>query len=468
MDGPTTTTPDIGYRPGQEQPSQRPQLYLVLECDWPSARGARYGLTHIDEVVVGRGNTRTARRESQGGVQRLHLQIPGRFMSSLHARFLHLASDWVLEDAGSTNGSFVNGERITRRQLQPGDIIELGHNLFTLSPSEPTPVGIALDLDGEHLESPPGLRTLVPSLAEQFAALRRIASTALAVVLLGETGTGKELLAQALHDLSRRSGPLVALNCGALTASLAESQLFGHTKGAFSGAVREEPGYLRSADGGTLLLDEIGDLPEALQPILLRVLQDMRVVPVGSAQVRQIDVRFIAATHQDLPNLVSAGRFRRDLLARLNGFTLRLPPLRERMQDLGLLIADILSRHGDVTALNLAPDAGRALLAYDWPANVRELEQCLLRSRALGNESTIQLADLPPELREDDDDDDDNARDASRSLTEAEIELCIALRERLREHKGNISEVARSFGKERVQIRRWMKRFGLEAGQFRN
>ena len=365
-EGPTTTTPDTSYGPGADGSSERPHLYLVLECDWPLARGARYSLWDVDEVVVGRGSARHARREAEGGVRRLLLRIPGGFVSSLHARFVRVGNDWLLEDARSTNGSYVNGERVMRRQLQPGDVIEIGHKLFTLS-VERTPAGMALDLDAASLDGQPGMRTLIPRLAEQFAALRRIAPTGLSVILLGETGTGKELLAEAVHQLSGRSGPLVAVNCGALTANLAESQLFGHGRGAFSGAIRDEPGFVRSADGGSLLLDEIGDLPEAMQPILLRVLQDMRVIPVGSAQARDIDVRFMAATHQDIPSLVGDGRFRRDLLARLNGFTLSLPALRERKQDLGLLIGEVFvaSQRG-AAADNRAgcgPRAGRLRLA---------------------------------------------------------------------------------------------------------
>ena len=472
MDGPTTTTPDAGDRPGSARVAAYPLLYLVAEGDRPSARGARYGLYQIDEVVIGRGSIREARRESQGGVRRLFLQVPGRYLSSLHARLQRVGDEWLLEDGRSTNGSFVNGERVTRRSLRPSDVIELGHKHFLLSTAEPAPAGMNPDLDGEALDGQPGMTTLIPMLAQEFSALRRIAATALSVVLLGETGTGKELLAAAVHGISGRKGPLVPVNCGALTATLAESQLFGHKRGAFSGATRDEPGFLRSSDLGTLLLDEVGDLPEAMQSILLRALQDLRVVPVGSAQAHKIDVRFIAATHKDIPALVDAGQFRRDLWARLNGFTLRVPPLRERKPDLGLLIADLLSKHAGGSKLTIAPDAIRALLAHDWPSNVRELEQCLLRSIALGSESVIQRADLPPEIGAKTGHAGNGAvpgtsRVPESAWPEADNELRSLLVQRLEEHQGNVSEVARSFGKARVQIQRWMKRFGVQPGQFR-
>jgi transcriptional regulator with AAA-type ATPase domain/pSer/pThr/pTyr-binding forkhead associated (FHA) protein len=469
MDGPTSTTPDARNDSGNEG-TALPQLYVVLEADRPRVRGARYSLGNIDEVVIGRGGTRNARRESHGGVRRLHLQLPGRYLSSLHGRFQRLGSDWVYEDAHSTNGSCVNGERVTRKQLCPGDIVELGHKLFMLSPAELTPPGTAPDIDGETLLSQPGMATLIPALGQAFVGLRKIAASTLPVVLLGETGTGKELLSAALHQLSERKGPLVAVNCGALTASLAESQLFGHARGAFSGAIRDEPGFLRSAHGGSLLLDEIGDLPEPMQPILLRALQDLRVVPVGSTQAQTIDVRFIAATHKDIPNLVSIGKFRRDLWARLNGFTLSLPPLRARKQDLGLLIADILARHAASTNLTIATDAARALLAHDWPANVRELEQCLVRSCALGDEGVIRRTDLPPEVvvrLTPSESDGVSSTMPHSAWPEADIELRNLVLQRLELHRGNVSEVARSFGKARVQIQRWMKRFGVDARQFR-
>jgi DNA-binding NtrC family response regulator len=470
MDGPTTTTPDTWADAGKERTAACPQLYLVLEADRPLARGARYSLGHIDEIVIGRGTIRHARRESQGGVRRLHLQLPGRYLSSLHGRFQRLGSDWVYEDAHSTNGSCVNGERVTRKELRVGDVVELGHKLFMLSAAEPIPSGTAPDLDSETAVAQPGMATLIPTLAQTFVELRKIAASALPVVLLGETGTGKELLSVALHQLSERKGPLVAVNCGALSASLAESQLFGHTRGAFSGAIRDEPGFLRSADGGSLLLDEIGDLPEPMQPILLRALQELRVVPVGSTQAQTIDVRFIAATHKDIPSLVSTGKFRRDLWARLNGFVLRLPSLRERKQDLGLLIGDLLARHAPGSDLTIAPEAARALVAHDWPANVRELEQCLVRSCALGSEGVIRRADLPPELGAPVP---SSKSDGVSSILphsarpEADIELRNLLLQRLELHNGNVSEVARSFGKARVQIQRWMKRFGVDARQFR-
>ena len=192
------------------------------------------------------------------------------------------------------------------------------------------------------------------------------------------------------------------MNCGALPAALVESLLFGHVKGAFSGAARDEIGFVRSAEGGTLFLDEIGDLPPASQAALLRVLQEHEVIPVGATRATKVDVRVIAATHRPLETLSGGGggAFRSDLLARLRGYTHRLPPLCERAADLGVILADILVQvAGDrATRLTLTPEAARALLRYSWPLNIRELRQAMASAVALAVEDVIDLKHLPAEL----------------------------------------------------------------------
>src|SRR5258706_2439249 len=288
-----------------------PYLFVVLECDRPTAGGARYALGEVDEVIVGRGAARKGTLQKVEGVRRLTLTIPSRSMSGTHARFARTSEGWVLEDARSTNGSSVNGERVSRAVLREGDVIELGHTIFSLRTGLPTPSGTLPKLDSADAQvSDAAFATLVPALAREFETLARVASSNLCVLLLGETGTGKEVVARALHRLSGRSGAFVAANCGALPPNLVESSLFGHVRGAFSGAVRDEPGFFRAADGGTLLLDEIGDLPLAAQPALLRVLQENEVLPVGTTRPARVNVRVIAATHRPLDTLTQDGRFR--------------------------------------------------------------------------------------------------------------------------------------------------------------
>jgi transcriptional regulator with GAF, ATPase, and Fis domain len=216
------------------------------------------------------------------------------------------------------------------------------------------------------------------------------------VLLLGETGTGKELLARAIHRLSERKGPFVAVNCGALPMTLVEAQLFGHVRGAFSGAVADAPGLLRSSDGGTLLLDEVGDLPEPSQAALLRALQEREVMPVGGVRAIKTDLRVVAATHQPLEKLVAQGDFRKDFYARLAGYSFSLPPLRERREDIGLLVGAFARER----PIRLTAAAGRALLRYPWPLNVRELHQALDVAATLAEGELIDVMDLPPAVDE--------------------------------------------------------------------
>ena len=233
-----------------------------------------------------------------------------------------------------------------------------------------------------------------PAMANAVALARQVAPTGAAVLITGETGTGKEVAARAIHGWSRRAAkPFLKLNCSALPEHLVESELFGHLKGAFSGAERDRPGRFLAADGGTLLLDEIGDLPLNAQAKLLRVLQEGAFEPVGSDKTVQVDVRIIAATHVDLPRAVGEGRFRADLYHRLAVFPIHLPPLRERLEDLPqlaqVLLARIAARHrGGPWSLSAA--AVRSLIAYTWPGNVRELEHALERAAILAPDGRIE------------------------------------------------------------------------------
>ena len=227
-----------------------------------------------------------------------------------------------------------------------------------------------------------------------------VAYSSTTVLVTGESGTGKELVARALHAKSPRKGhPFVALNCGALTETLLESELFGHVKGAFTGAQRDQKGLFDAADGGTIFLDEIGDIPMATQVRLLRVLQEGEIKRVGSADAVKVDVRVIAATHRDLPKLVKAGRFREDLFYRLNVINIPLPSLRDRVEDVPLLAHHFLRRYADrlgKKVRTLSPEAIELLCGYRWPGNVRELENAVERAVVLSRGEAIAPADLPP------------------------------------------------------------------------
>jgi DNA-binding NtrC family response regulator len=465
------TEPDIdtledslaSHRPGVMR--VHPYLFVVLECDRPLSGGARYALAGVDEVVIGRGPDRGAARQVGGGVTRLLVRIPGRSISSTHARLTREADGWALEDAHSTNGSFVNGVRVERVSLHEGDVIELGHTILVLRNALATPLGTVPTFDSNELTSTAGgMVTLHPNLWAEFATLTRLAGSELPMLLLGDTGTGKEVLSRAVHTLSGRSGPFVAVNCGAFPPNLVESHLFGHVKGSFSGAIKDEPGLIRSAEKGTLLLDEVGDLPVTAQPALLRVLQEQEVIPVGSVRPTKIDVRMIAATHQPLEQFVEEGRFRRDLFARLDGFRFKLPTLHNRREDLGVIIAEIL-RDSSEGELRLTTEAGVALAMYDWPFNIRELVQRLKRAKVLAQGAPLTPAHFA--LQQDVSTGSGARPPSSAPLSQEDARLRREILLKLEEHGGNIAEVAREMGKARMQVHRWLKRFGIDPDTFR-
>ena len=241
--------------------------------------------------------------------------------------------------------------------------------------------------------------TRSPAMRPVLHAAEKAAASTIPVLVEGESGTGKELIARAIHGSgARRAKPFVAVNCGALPENLVESILFGHEKGAFTGATEKHTGKFIEADGGTLFLDEVGELPLELQAKLLRVLQEKEVRPVGSNQRIKVDVRVIAATNRDLEAAYKNGTFRKDLYFRLNVVTLYVPALRERRSDTPMLVHWFLERYAPGSELHVTSSAMKALMQYDWPGNVRELENCVERAVALGNGQSIDLSDLPPSI----------------------------------------------------------------------
>jgi DNA-binding NtrC family response regulator len=448
----TTFTEDARHKRAQQHPPGE-HLILLVECDRPSAGGVRVSLDGVKEIEVGRGKDRAFERDGT----RLIVRVPDRWMSQAHARLRRAgASAWVLEDQGSRNGSIVAWRLGARHSVEHGDLIELGRTFFTLRSLSTSPAAPALlEAPGDALD---GMATLLPPLADELAALARVSRSAVPVLLLGPTGSGKEVLARAVHTLSGRDGALVAVNCGALSANLVESQLFGHTKGAFSGALKDEPGFIRSAHKGTLFLDEIGDLPAASQASLLRVLQEKEVTPVGATRPVKVDLRVIAATHRAVGSLATRGEFRADLLARLAGHTHKLPPFAERREDIGVILAGMIRREG--WSLTFTANAMRALYSYTWPLNVRELQQLVARAVALSG-GAVDVQHLPPEIAPAELVEETSPGDnEARALKEALIQA-LAL------HKGNITQVAQAMNKGRTQIQRWLQRFKIDPDHYR-
>jgi transcriptional regulator with PAS, ATPase and Fis domain len=295
----------------------------------------------------------------------------------------------TIADLGSRNGVRVNGRLVAEAPIGPGDVVRIGGW-----------VGIVTASPGPFEELAPGLWGGA-ALQAALAPLRQAAVSDLPIVLEGETGCGKEVVTRALHRWSGRTGPLVAVNCAALPEGLAEGELFGYRRGAFTGADRASPGYFRGADGGTLLLDEVSDLPLVLQAKLLRVLEERAVQPLGETRPVPIDARVVVAGQQPLMEVMRAGRFRADLLARLDGLTVRIPPLRTRREDVLPMFSRLLEAHGQGQAPAIDVDLAERLCLHDWPFNVREL--VLLARRLLtlhGAEGTLRAEHLPKRIVE--------------------------------------------------------------------
>src|ERR1700738_1937043 len=378
-----------GARKGKGE-AGKPFLFLVFQCDRPQMPGARFCLGGADEVTIGRASALTVGRTDRA----LRIGLPDGRMSSQHLRLQLVLGTWVAEDLGSKNGTLLDGRRIAREQLADQALLELGHTFLLFREAIPLPRGPAT-LDGRGLQpAAPGLATQRPAFASELERLETVARSRIPVLLRGESGTGKELIAAAIHRLSGRPGAFQAVNCGAIAATLVESELFGHRRGAFSGAGDDHPGVLRAAERGTLLLAEIGELPFPVQTALLRVLQEEEVVPVGVARPLKVDLRVVAATNHDLEALVAQNRVRADLLGRISGYACTLPPLRERREDFALLVAAVLEEVGGAN-LAFTPDAARALLRPPWPLNTRELEKCLSSAAVLSRDQRVELEDLP-------------------------------------------------------------------------
>ncbi|HEU4729294.1 MAG TPA: sigma 54-interacting transcriptional regulator [Kofleriaceae bacterium] len=464
----TSVSPGLHHE-DHAPPGARPHLVMIAISDDPQAPSSRHVLDEIDEVSFGRGDRAVQR--SHGGCRVLELRIPDRRMSGNHGRLVRGPSGWVLDDPDSKNGAIVDGAVTRRAVLHDGAVFELGHTFFMFR-TAPVERDAALDASDPELRAgAPALRTFDGVLAERFATLARVAPTAVSVLLQGETGTGKELVARAVHELSGRTGAFVAINCGALPPSLLEAELFGHRRGAFTGAVGERLGLVRAADGGTLFLDEVGELPATSQAAFLRVLQEREVVPVGVDHPVKVDVRLCAATLRDLEALVATGQFRRDLYARLFGLTVELPPLRSRRVDLGLLARHLLGLVPGGTDLRLAPATLRAMLRHDWKLNIRELEKVLTTAAALATEGVIEVAHLPEAMRRGRAEP-APATPASEPVTPSaartsDDELHEQLVGLLTLHQGNVLAVSKALQTRRTQVYRWLRRFGIQAEAFR-
>nr|HEX4315207.1 sigma 54-interacting transcriptional regulator [Kofleriaceae bacterium] len=323
-------------------------------------------------------------------------------VSRYHCKITQDESSYSLVDLRSTNGTFINKVRVREAFLKPGCIVSVGQQQLRFNAREEE-----VAIEPSRSDRCGGLIGGNSRMREIYSIIEKIAPTATTVVIDGETGTGKEVVAQAIHSLSPRSrGELVVFDCGAVPPNLIESELFGHEKGSFTGAVMTRQGLFEQADGGTLFLDELGELPLDLQPKLLRALENREVRRVGSAKAQKVDVRIIAATNRNLEDEVKAGRFRQDLFYRLSVVRLHLPSLHARTDDIPLLVQHFLDNGhynkdtaGNPRVRGVAREAITALQAYPWPGNVRELVNVIERAVSFCDGDTLGLTDLPDYVR---------------------------------------------------------------------
>jgi len=412
--------------------------------------------------------------------------VPDLALSRRHCSIERAAGDgargFVLRDLDSRNGTLVNGLPVRQHQLADGDQIRIGDSaLIFVAGSEPamdngaaagSTAVAAFDFD---IPVTPSMRFTsaltierdligesVP-MQELYKRIARAAPSESTVLISGESGTGKELVARAIHANSPRAqGPFVAINCAAVPEGLMESELFGHEKGAFTGALAQKKGRLEMANGGTAFFDEVGELAPSLQAKLLRVLQDRRLERVGSTRTVPIDVRIVAATNRDLDAAVKAGGFRPDLFYRLNVIALSLPPLRERLDDLPLLITYFVRKHAVRSGRRVrgvTREARARLMKHDWPGNIRELENTIERALVLGTEEWIGVSDLPEQLLEGPAAASAEAAAYHDSVNDAKREI---IRLAVEQSGGNLAQAARQLHLQPTYLHRLMRKLAMK------
>jgi DNA-binding NtrC family response regulator len=407
----------------------------------------------VDPLVVGRDPA-------------AQIVVDDQEVSAFHCELRAVSEGILVKDLGSTNGTFLGAVRAREAIVAAPIELLVGRTRIHLEPQAKRRVEVGFsDRFGPLVGSSPRMRRV-------FGVLEKVASTPLSVLIVGETGTGKELVAKAVHEASERKGaPFVVVDCGSIPPTLAESILFGHEKGAFTGANERRKGALAEADGGTLFLDELGELPPELQPKLLRALSEKQVKRVGGSNFEPIDVRVLAATRRDLTAEMNAGRFRSDLFFRIAQVRVELPPLRERLSDMQPLVEEVCRRVGRPEHVQTVLTwIEQRMASHDWPGNVRELMNVASVAATLADEPgaiddvlTLARDEVGVELPRTGSSNEDGAGsfgDEKRTAIAAfERDYFTGLARRC---KGNVSEMARQSGMERHHVRAYLRKYGID------
>jgi len=408
------------------------------------------GKTHeidIEPIVIGR---------SEGA----NVVLDDSEVSGVHCELRATSDGIAVRDLGSTNGTFCANVRLREAVITGKVELMIGSTRLSIEPAvgkQRVPLGFN-DRFGSIVGGSPKMRRV-------FSVLEKVSATPLSVLVLGETGTGKEGIARAIHDASTRSaGPFVVVDCGSIPQTLAESILFGHERGAFTGANERRAGALAEANGGTLFLDELGELPIDLQPKLLRALSERQVKRIAGTAFEAIDVRLIAATRRDLASEMNAGRFRSDLFFRIAQVRVELPPLRERLADVPMLVEDICTRVHQAWAAPIVLDwIERRMASHDWPGNVRELVNVVSVAATLAG--TPEAIDDVLLLARDDQP--TQSTQPATAFSDAKRQAIVAFErnyftELNRRAKGNVSEMARQSGMERHHVRAYLRKYDVD------
>jgi len=439
----------------------KPADVTIAQPDEHPLRHTGYRLLVLSGELRGREVDVLSDAVSLGKSRSCDVVLPDDSVSRLHAEIRREGDAYRFRDRGSTNGSFVGGARVTDAYLKPGDVIGIGKVQLRfmprdarteLLPSERERFG---EVIGKSLE-----------MRKVFGVLERVAPTDVTVLLEGETGTGKDLVARSIHlQSARKEGPFVVVDCGAVAADQIEEELFGQEATA---TATRRPGVFELADGGTVFLDEIGELPLDVQPKLLRVLETHRLRRVGGSDEVEVGIRVIAATHRELKSQVDSGEFREDLYFRLAVVSATIPPLRERREDIPVLIEHFSRRLPPGMWKSPGPEAMARLVGYDWPGNVRELRNVVERSAYLSPDGVIDLVTTRRQAQGGAEQVDFDPTLTFREQKERATELFeeAYLQWLLQRAEGNISRAAREADMDRKYLHKLLRRYGIDAKQF--